>query len=482
MRFFLCLCFVIIFSCKPESKSNITKTENSSEVQDESNPIMGGPADIIISVEDMKGTNMLVRMIGVYLDQNYVLDTTQMVNGMINFKNPEGYPQGLYYISLMGNNYIQVILGEDQEFIMNCHAKNITNTMKIEGSKENELFYYTSLYEQPVNHTISAAIEEVENTEKGTKEYKKAVEKRVALEKDREAYYRKLLNDNPESLFARFKLGGQNPVINTDLDEAGQVTDYRRRFWEYVDFSDRRLMRTPIIGNKLKRYMKELTVQHPDSLISSSKMLMDKIEKSPEFFKAIANWIVLEYEPTKTTLMDPEAVFVYMIQNHFTHEKAFWSDSLSVNSFQKRANEMAQSLLNKNAPNVISTDQFGNQQELLAKKADYLVVYMFNPECEHCQEQTPELINYYHKNKDEVDVFAIAIQTEEQKWRDYVKKLNFPFTTVYDPTNRSIYAKYYVDITPELYVIGPDRKIIGKNLKVFQIDTIIERDKEKRGR
>jgi hypothetical protein len=55
------------------------------------------------------------------------------------------------------------------------------------------------------------------------------------------------------------------------------------------------------------------------------------------------------------------------------------------------------------------------------------------------------------------------------------------FTNVNDPTNKAIYATYFVDNTPELYVLNPDRKIIGKNLKVFQIDTVIERDKEERG-
>ena len=178
--------------------------------------------------------------------------------------------------------------------------------------------------------------------------------------------------------------------------------------------------------------------------------------------------------------MDPEAVFVHMIQNYFTFERAFWQDSVLTIALQKRAHEMAQSLVGGDAPNVTSTDINGKTISLLDKTADYLVVYMFNPDCEHCQEQTPKLIDYYNKNKSEVDVMAIAIETEEKLWKDYAKKLNMPFSTVFDPTNRSIYAKYYVDITPELYVINPERKIIGKNLKVFQIQKVIDRDKENR--
>ena len=110
--------------------------------------------------------------------------------------------------------------------------------------------------------------------------------------------------------------------------------------------------------------------------------------------------------------------------------------------------------------------------------APYIIVYMYNPDCEHCQEQTPKLVRFYNEWKNKgVDVYAIAIDTDDQPWKDYIAKTGMTFTNVHDPTNRSIYAKYYVDQTPELYVLNPDRIIIGKNLKVNQVETIINRDK-----
>ena len=54
------------------------------------------------------------------------------------------------------------------------------------------------------------------------------------------------------------------------------------------------------------------------------------------------------------------------------------------------------------------------------------------------------------------------------------------WTNVMDPTNRSIYGKYWVDVTPEMYLINKERKIIGKNLKAFQIQTVIDRDKKEK--
>ena len=136
-------------------------------------------------------------------------------------------------------------------------------------------------------------------------------------------------------------------------------------------------------------------------------------------------------------------------------------------------------------PNVIAKDLSGKTHSLMDSKKDYLIVYMFAPSCEHCQEQTPKLVKWYNEGgKEYADVFAIALDSnleDPNELANYIKKTNMPFTCVWDATNRSIYAKYYVDITPEIYIMNPDRTIIAKNLKVFQIDTMIDRDREKRG-
>jgi peroxiredoxin len=486
MKYLLFSIAVIILGCSSNSNTEIAtenQTNNKKELTTADfniDPIKGGPADITIKVNGVP-QNFTSKLIGFYFDQNFLADTCRIQNGMIKFKKDEGYFQGFYYVSLPNEKYIQLMLGDDQMFTIECDFNNITRTMIVDGDEENKLYYESALFEEQMNPQLNAMSVRLKKYEKGSEDYERTKEQKLALDKKRSDYFKNILNKHPNSLFANFKFGGQNPELDESLNEQMQVVKYRQDFWKNVNFGERRLLCTPMIINKLKRYIEVLTPQNPDSIISAADHLMNRVENYPEYYKAFSNWIVKKYEPTKTTLMDPEAVFVHMIQNYFTHEKALWADSLTINTIQQRAFEMAQSLVGKDAPNVISTDTKGNKKELLDMKAPYLVVYMFNPDCEHCQEQTPKLIDYYKKMNGEIDVMAIAIETEEKLWKDYVKKTNMPFTSVFDPTNRSIYAKYYVDITPELYVINPDRKIIGKNLKVFQIQTIIDRDKQERG-
>ena len=138
---------------------------------------------------------------------------------------------------------------------------------------------------------------------------------------------------------------------------------------------------------------------------------------------------------------------------------------------------MSASLVGKKAPDVQAKDPNGNLKSIYEIKDPYILVYMFNPECEHCAIETPKLVNFYRQWKPRgVEVFAIAIDTDDTKWRDYIKKQGMNWINVYDPTNKAIYGKYYVDITPELYVLNKDRTIIAKNLKVDQVQTVLERD------
>lgn len=505
MRFLLFFLPILFWCCEGSSKaennddntpSSTVKAEMNSTSTNEVNsdvmpnpediariddPIKGGPVDIKITIEGLQPGNY--RMIGFYAEGHFLADSvTVKSNGVIRIKKNEGYAQGLYYLTFGEGKYLQMILGEDQKFTATGNLANISNSMKFEGSLENQKFYDSMAFESDFSSRHTAIVRHIEKLQEGTYQFDEQTSKKEKLEQERTDYLDKLFNDHPNLLFTKFKQAGQNPIIRDDVQEDQKVYYFRKEFWDNVDFSDSRLIRTPVIINKLKRYMKELTAQNQDSVYASAKMLVDKTLAYPEYYKFFANWIVIQYEPTKTTLMDPEYVFVNMARSYFTKERAFWSDSMEVYAIQQRAHEMGQSLVGQKAQNVISTDQNGNTKELFKLPSDYLIVYMYNPTCEHCMEQTPKLVDWYHKNKNNnADVFAIAIDTNDAEWKEYINKNKMVFHNVHDPTNRSIYAKYYVDITPEIYVLNKEREIIGKNLKVNQIDIIINRDKEKRG-
>jgi peroxiredoxin len=429
-------------------------------------------------------------LISFYQGQNYRLDSAAVdANGHMVFDHTEPYRSCFAYAVFPDQSNLQLLIDEDQQFKMTTNKNNIVGAMKVEGSLENQLLYKNLQFEASLQPKFAANSSARKALPANDPKVKQLLKERDELIDLRANTLNKMFEENPNSFFTSFKRAGQNPNLklsdfedsNGNLDTAAWVYNYRKAFWDGTNFLDERLMNTPVISNKLKKYIKEYTPQHPDSIKQAASHLVDKTLNSPEYFKYFANWITLQYDPKESTLMDPQAVYVHMIQNYFTKERAFWSQPAEVQGLQMRAYEMAQSLLGQKAPEVEAPSYSGGLKTIYDLKKDYIIVYMYNPTCEHCQKESPKLVEFYKTHKNEVDVYGIAIDTDDKEWRDYVKKTGMDaWTNVFDPTNKSIYAKYFVDVTPELYLLNKDRIIIGKNLKVDQVQTMIDRDKRNR--
>ena len=491
LYFFLMVALLSACNNEGSTSSTATPASNTSSRQPVASSVRNfppaGPADIQITINGAQPG--LAYLIGIYTDQQFKMDSAMVDNaGRLNFKNPDGYARGFAYVLLPNRANFQLLLDGDQEFTMQANANDLTGSMVVKGCIDNELLYDSRRFEAKQRPVYDQITSRLQSLKKGTVEYDDAKGEQNALLDERKAYLEGIFKKNPNTLFTSFKRAGQNPEVEEQLNPDGtpntkkRVWMYRTKFWDGVDFTDERLIRTPVITNKLKRYINELTPQHPDSILSAAYFLVDQVPPQSDFFKYFVNWIVINYDPLETTLMDPQAVFANMVQKYFTYDKAFWSDSVEVFSLQQRAHEMAASLVGRKGPNVTAPGINGKSQSIYDIDAPYIIVYMYNPDCEHCAEQTPKLVDFYKEWKSKgVEVYGIAIDTDDAKWRDYVAKNKMgDWINVHDPTNKSIYATYFVDHTPELYVLNPDRTIIAKNLKVNQVAQMIENDQEKR--
>jgi len=490
MRTLILTAFVaFLFACSSGASDGSANTATATPTSVSTIPT--GPSEapeIHIEVEGLQAGT--VYLIATFTDQRYRMDSTIVdPSGKMTFKKDEPYPSGLLFVYLPNKTAFQMLVDRDQTFTMKTKVNDLNGAMVVEGSVDNELLYKAMKYESSLRPKFDAVAARMRTTAKGSAEYEAAQADQDALVQERKDFLQNIFDENPASLYTKFKIAGQNPdpvnvyKDNGDLDTALQVFHYRNQFWDGVDFNDERLLRTPVISNKLKRYITELTPQNADSIIASTRRLVDKLPPKSEYFKYITNYIALYYEPGKTPVMDPNAIFVFIAQNYFTQEKAFWTDSIQIAGIQKRAAEQQNSLVGQKGPDVKAKDPNGNLRSIYEITAPYIIVFMYNPDCDHCQEETPQLVRFYREWKPKgVEVYAIAIETEAVAWKNFIQKNGMNWINVSDPSNRAIYGTYFVDNTPELYVLNPDRTIIAKNLKPTQVAQVIERDMKKRGK
>jgi len=408
-------------------------------------------------------------------------------NGRVTFKRSEPYQPGMVYLLLPDQSFFQFMITEDQTFSMTTDKGNYVPSMKIQGSIDNEIMYKNLVFEAEYQPKLNEVSKRLSGLLPVSPEYATVEAEQNQLVADRKQHLDEIFTQYPTSFFTKFKQAGQNPDIrdvrkkNGNIDTLRQLYIYRSQFWDNVDFSNDWLLYTPVISNKLKKYMTELTPQNADSINRSASFLSDKVIDYPEYYKYIVNWITLNYEPGKTSLMDGEAVFNHMVQDYFTYDRAFWSDSFEVYSLRRRAKEMELSLIGQQAQDMRAKDLEGNLRTIMEIEADYIIVFLYNPTCDHCIEESPELVKFYNQWKQKgLEVYAMALDTNDKEWRDFVTKNKMDqWINVFDPTNASLYGKYFVDNTPELYLLNPERTIIAKNLKVSQVAEMIDADKKK---
>ncbi|MFZ1703010.1 MAG: thioredoxin-like domain-containing protein [Saprospiraceae bacterium] len=421
------------------------------------------------------------KLVGIYGDQNYLVDSFPTnLNGLVFIKKDSLYPQGLYYLLLPDYKNISFLLDEVQNFEITFDRNSPVHSLNTKQSLSNQLYFQSIKIQEKID-----SIQKVLKTNPIN-----SVELRNNLQSlfaERSAQVDYCRINYPQNFYTLYKLSGQNPSFpeilkpNGDLDTFAQLNRYRNEFWANVDFNDVRLLRTPVIANKLRRHIKELTPQQPDSIIAQADILIQQSRVNRDMFAFISNWIALQYQPTKTTVMDGEAVYVHVIDTYFD-ETSDWYQPGELEKLKKKTGEMKASLLYKKGPDVVSTDPYGKKRSIYEISKPYIVIYMYSPNCEHCKKETPKLKAFYDEWKNKgVEVYAIVLETNHDEWNNYIQNNSIgEWINVFDPTNASIYAKYYVDITPEIYVLNPERIIIGKNLKTEQIQIIIDKDLKKR--
>ncbi len=437
---------------------------------------------------DLKITGLqpgVVQFAGTYADQNFYIDTfTIHADGSIKIKRDTLFKPGLYYVIFPGNLNIQLLLDKDQEFELSASIQDLIGTMTVTGSLDNDLYYQSlklQLSQEKATLPLQAKAQGKPAGDPDLVAYQKVVEENKVARKNQTADF---LAKHPTAFVSLFKKAGQNPEIrdiraaNGEMDMVKQASVYRSEYWDNVDLADPRMLSTPVISNKLKQYFVDLMPQHQDSIVSHANKLLRKTLVNPELFKYVSNWLLLKFEPGKTTLMDGEAVFVQVVQNFFNKENAVWLTDGDLRAIQQRANEMKGSVLNVKGQDVIAKNPQGESKSIYAIQTPYVIVYLYHTDCEHCQAETPKLAKAYPQLKSRgVSVFTIAVNTTDAEWKKFIQTYNMgAFTNVFDPTNVSVYGKYFVDNTPEIYVLNKDRKIIGKNLKVEQINAILDRD------
>lgn len=464
--------------------------------------------DIKIKVNGYnKGTVYLANYFG---DKQYYADTSEIdKTGWATFKKSKPLLGGIYMAVFPGMKYFEFIFTEPK-FTMETDTFDMVKNMKIKGSKENELFFQylhfinnQSKEMQPLQEKLKAI------QETNPLEADKIKEQLIAMDNEVKKYRLQFIENNKGTFVAKMFRAMSEPdtpemptLPDGTKDSSFPFRYFKTHYWDGFDFSDDRLVRTPVFHNKLKKYFSQLVVQVPDSINKEADWLIEKIGNSKELFKYTVHYITNTYE--KSNIMGMDAVFVHMGLNYYLTGKAFWMDSLNLKKFEERVKTLEPLLIGKTAHNISLIDITGkNWVKLHDIKAEFTILAFWDPDCGHCKKEIPKLAEYYntvkHKN---IKVYAVSSH-EDEKWREFVKEKQLDFINVAVPakvfsdqnyTNEIVLSgltdtkslnyhnTFDIYSTPVIYLLDKDKKIIAKRLDVENLEKLIEFEYKKIGK
>lgn len=468
---------------------------------------------------DLKNCNDTLAYLTFYrFDKTLIKDTcTTIKNGRIIFNGKTKLPKGIYsLVSQQKSILFDFFIDDDTQklHLKSEFGPNISKDLTaLNSERENEFFNYIrflgdqnkTFMEYKQSHPLTSRKDSLDLTDKQNE-----------LEQSIADYENQFIN--------RFKGTFIADVVNLktekklkDIPKKADGTPdhdvsykyYKDNFWRNVDLKDEGMVHNPFLFNKLKTYLDNVVIKHPDSVCVEIDRILAKSKPESLIYKLMLAHLTYTYETSK--IMGFDKVFVHLSDNYFKTGKAkgIYEDDDVVQRIIKRADKLKTLLIGAKAIDLsmIRAEDFPkmkamgfedakNSEEMTKVfyknvnevnkmwvklsdvKAEYTILVFWDVDCGHCQKEIPKLVTAFNEmtnEKKDVKVFSVYMQHEGEKYLKYIADNKLPFINVYDGAHyNNAIEKYDVYSTPVIYILDKNKVIKAKRIEAEKVKEIIQ--------
>ncbi|MEI7724711.1 MAG: thioredoxin-like domain-containing protein [Bacteroidota bacterium] len=436
---------------------------------------------IKFKINGLKDTTCMIG--NYYSNGTYIKDTLKVDgSGRCVFKAPADLPKGLYILVITDKNYFDFVISNDKKFTMETEVQDPVEKMVIKDSPDNELFYKYLNF----NREKFSIIQDYQKKLKNVSEKKDSADVYSKMITDESkaliAYKLDLVKKHPEAFISLMINAMKEPEIpeipllpNGRKDSTFAYHYYKSHFWDDVDFTDDRLIRTPVFYNKLKKYYDNVLIQVPDTIKREVDLMIEKTRPNPEMFKYMIWFTTYRYETSD--IMGFDEVFVHIIDKYYVTGQASWIDKGTNEKIIKKANKIRNLLIGTKAPNMVMQDTSFQLVSMHSIQAKYLLVLFWDPECSHCEQDMPKIKAAYDITREKygLEIFAVCSDTSMFKMKNKIRKNHMTWINVNGPRTLTgdFHDSYDIISTPVIYILNERKEIIAKQLPADKIEEFL---------
>ena len=441
---------------------------------------------IEVTVAGAPNDTLLMAFYYGHVEMRYAKDTAYTDNkGYAVFSKTTPLPGGMYLLAKKGVVLFDFLISDDdsQQFAIYVEDNNIMESLKFTNSPENEKYLETQRYMGERQRRSMRLREKVY----ADKNYEAIAQDSLNITaQEVQSYVEEVVRQFPGKLIASLvtAMKGSPPVPEIDIPEDTPARDTilgehsyqfnKNHYFDNINFSDKRLLHTPVLQPNLDYYFTNILLQVPDSIIPQVEMVLERAKADKDIFMYCTSHVCNTF--IDSPIMGMESVVVFIAKKYYLSGQAYWATEELLKQMTDFVAYNQFSLIGMQAHELKMQNLKGEEVSLYGLQAPYIVVFFYEPNCNHCQKEAPKLLEVYHKYKDsDVKFMAINIQINYEEWINFVENGNYDWINVWYPPRKSQFPDFYnVATTPQVYLLDKDKKIIARRIESQNLDLILK--------
>ena len=409
-----------------------------------------------------------------FRDQLQIEDSARRAkDGSYTFQGKKKWDRGIY--ALVHQNREKSIgdfsIDDSRQFTITGDAKMTPSSVKVKGSDANsQMFSYMA--------TISDAKKQMEEIrkrkkEESTKAQAEADEK--ALVERMEAYEKETRHPKkPVLFFDLVNLFDDAPVPDSVHDKA---TWFRMHYWDCLFSPENRgkwtteeILYSPNLFNKVNYFFFGiLYYAESDTIKADIDRLAARIGQDTVLLRYVFDHIEPRYYRS-TRNIGWDAVWCHLQGEYYQKGRCPWVTEGNLYNMNHNYKRIRQSLIGAHGQELwmADTNQSNNPADWISSHRfpqKYVILWFWDPDCHHCQEQSAELKTLYDSllttpNRP-FEVYAVGYESDVNKWKKYVREHKFNWVNVGGPNVNIDYQEAYnIHGAPTMIILNEKRDII----------------------